>query len=86
MTVVTVVTVVMEATVVIVVTTVTVVKVATKEYWQISFFLQKYNKNQSLIVTKPKNSNCNKSKNSNCDKTQKLNLWKNLTTQIVTKL
>ena len=40
------------------------------------------------IVTKLKNSNCErkKPKNSNCDKTQKLWLWQNSKTQIVSKL
>ena len=60
------------------------------------FKLQQNSKTQ--IVTKLKNSNCEKKlKNSNCDKikikkkinfdkTQKLKLWQNTKTQIVTKL
>ena len=43
------------------------------------------NNSKTQIVTKIKNSNCEKTQNSNCDKTKKPKLWQHSQTQIVLK-
>ena len=44
---------------------------------------QMWQNSKSQIVTKPKNSNCDKIKNSNWGKTQKLKLWRNHPTHVM---